>query len=220
MLTMTEFEKLTGIKFTKNHNDKMAGLSSLSTSPLCNGLCESRTHNPDMICAHCYSQTMQKRFRGLREKLVKNSELLTNRILSDEEIPFIISETGMFRLEAFGDLINEIQVVNYFKLVSANPHMKCALWTKNPWIIQSAIETYGIVKPENLSIIGSSYYLNKPMTDFYQKYDFIDNVFTVYTRAFAKAHNVTISCGGRSCKECKNCYCKSHQSYEINELLK
>ena len=220
MLTITELKKNVGIHITTNHNDKMNGLSSLSTSPLCNELCQKRKENKDMVCGHCYSDAMNRRYKGLRECLIKNTEILTSRILEDSEIPFLISETGLFRFEAFGDLVNEIQVVNYFKMAALNPHMHCALWTKNPWIIKSAIEKYGISKPGNLVIIGSSYFLNKPMEKFYRQYDFIDYIFTVYDKKYIKTNNVKINCGGNSCKDCRKCYENKHESYFINEMLK
>lgn len=215
MFTLSKFKKAFGVHVTTNHNDKMAGVSSLSTSPLCNGLCKARTQVDGMICAHCYSMTMQKRFKGLQEALKKNADILTTYIFEPDEMPRLFSETGYFRFEAFGDLINEIQVVNYFNMARYNPQMKCALWTKNPWIIASAIRKYGIEKPANLTIIGSSYYVNKPMT--YEAFPFIDKVFTVYDKAHAA--NVDINCGGRSCAECGRCY-ENYGGRVVSELLK
>ena len=220
MITLTALKKKYNIHVTTNHNDKMEGLSSMSTSPLLSETCRKRAEVKDSICAHCYSITMNHRFTNLQKCLIKNFEVLTTTIIPEEDLPFLFSETGMFRFEAFGDLNSEIQVVNYFNMAKVNPHMKCALWTKNPWFIERAIKNYGIEKPENLKIIGSSYFLNKPMTDFYKKYDFIDNVFTVYTPDFVKENNIFIGCGGRSCASCKHCYNGTHDNYEINELLK
>lgn len=219
MITLTAMKKKYGIHVTTNHTDKMQGLSSLSTSPL-NPLCAKKAQIKGSICEHCYSITMQKRFHPLQKLLLKNTEVLTSVILPKEDLPFLFSETGMFRFEAFGDIQSEIQVVNYFNIASANPHMACALWTKNPWFIERAIKNYGIEKPENLKIIGSSYFVNQPMTSFYKRYSFIDNIFTVYTKEYADEHNIVIGCGGRSCASCTHCYKGTHSSYEINELLK
>lgn len=163
---------------------------------------------------------MNTRFPGLRKALEKNTDILTTEIIPAEDMPRLYSETGFFRFEAFGDLVNEIQVLNYFNIAAANKHMNCALWTKNPWIIKSAIEKFGIEKPENLKIIGSSYYLDKAMTDFYKQYAFIDYVFTVYTADYIRANNTVIGCGGRSCADCGKCYTRTHSGYEINEKLK
>ena len=163
---------------------------------------------------------MMKRFKNLRLMLEKNGEVLTSVIIPVEDLPYLYSPTGFFRFERFGDLKNEIQVVNYFNMAKYNPHMKCALWTKNPWIIKSAIEKYGLAKPDNLTIIGSSYFLNKPMVKGFSKYDFVDYIFTVYEGDYIKKNDINITCGGRSCRSCGKCYTKSHSEYEIREKLK
>lgn len=219
MMTISAFQKKTGVHFTINHNDKMAGLSSLSTSPLCNDHCKARAKNPKTICSRCYSMTMQKRFKGLADCLKKNAEFLTNYIIAPEDMPRLYSETGFFRFEAFGDLINEIQVLNYFNMAAANSHMKCALWTKNPFIIARAIKKYGIEKPANLTILASSYFVNDIMPEFLTKYPFIDKIFTVYTKEYAAENGVEINCGARSCADCGRCYTNAGGKY-VSELLK
>lgn len=202
---------------------KMEGLNGISTSPLCNDYCMARTKNPEMVCSHCFSMAGQWK-KGLRENLIENSNLLSDHVFTPEEMPILWSPSGMFRFESFGDLLpgekGEKQVTNYFHFAEANPGLWFALWTKNPWIIKRAIEKYGLKKPANLKIIGSSYFLNKPMIDFFRRFDFIEHVFTVYTLEYAKEHNIRITCGGRSCFFCGKCYKGGHDSYEINELLK
>jgi len=215
MLRISEFKKKTGVHVTTNHNAKMAGVSSISTSPTCNPYCPVRAGLQNSICAHCYSMSMNKRYKGLRETLERNAETLYNRILQPDEMPRLFSETGYFRFEAFGDLATEVQVVNYFNIAAANPHMMCALWTKNPWIIAAAMKKYGVKKPENLTIIGGSYYVNEPMN--YSGFPFIDKVFTVYDKAHAE--NVEINCGGRSCADCGRCY-ENKGGRVVSELLK
>lgn len=221
MKTITEFTNLYGIRFTLNHTGKMAGLASLSTSPLCNGLCQKRVSDPGMVCSKCFSHAMQKRYSGLKKLLIKNSEsALTREIIPESDMPRLYSETGYFRFESFGDLVNAIQAANYIGMAAANPHMKCALWTKNPWFIQEAIDKYNVSIPENLCIIGSSYYLNNPMDKLYGHYDFIDYIFTVYNKSGLTAGNVAVTCGARSCAACGKCYEKRHESRYIVEKLK
>ena len=152
-----------------------------------------------------------------RLALEKNADILTSVIIPQEDMPRLYSESGYFRFEAFGDLINEIQVVNYFNMAAANPHMKCALWTKNPFIIARAIEKYGLEKPQNLVILASSYFVNEIMP--FTKYAFIDKVFTVYTKKFAEENGVEINCGGRACAECGRCY-ENKGGVNVSELLK
>lgn len=220
MITITEFTKNTGVKFTTKHNDKMSDLCSLSTSPLTNDICIKRSKNNNSVCSHCYSCTMNKRFKNLNNMLVKNANYLCNEIIPDELVPRIYSPSNYFRFEAFGDISTEIQVVNYFKIATANSTVQCALWTKNPWIIKKAMINYNLVKPANLIIIGSSWNLNKPMIAYYKRYDFIDHIFTVYSSDYIQNNDININCGARSCTTCGKCYTGLHTSYEINEKLK
>ena len=212
-------KKVSPVHVSFDMTGKMLLINGISTSPLCNKYCQARVKNPEMICAHCFSIASQWK-KGLRENLIENSALLNDHIFTDDEIPILWSPSFMFRFESYGDLQTEIQAANYFKFAEKNPGLHFALWTKNPWIIENMMKTYGIKKPANLRIIGSSYLLNKPMTDYYKKFDFIDNVFTVYSLEYAKEHNIRITCGARSCFHCEKCYIGTHEQYEINELLK
>ena len=218
---MKEFEEKTGIRFTWSHTAKMDGFYSLSTACTINPLCIERAKIQKSICSKCYSMSMNKKtmYSKMRAKLERNAEILTSGILNDDEMPRLMSPCGLFRFEAFGDLINEIQVVNYFRIASANPKMPCALWTKNPWIIERSMKEYGIKKPANLQILASSYMMNECMTEFLDKYDFIDKLFTVYDKKTIETENIKINCGGRKCAECRKCYGKNKCQF-INEKLK
>lgn len=220
MKTIKQIKKETGLHVTTNHTGKMTDIYSLSTSCKCNEFCKQRQNIDGSICSKCFAEATADRYKALEKNLAINTEILTTRILSDEEIPYINAPLGMFRFEAFGDLNNEIQVVNYFRIAELNSHCKCALWTKNPWIIADAIEHFGIKKPENLIIIGSSYMINKDMKSFYDKYDFIDYRFTVYSKEYIRENNIVITCGARSCATCQKCYKGTHTEKEIREQLK
>lgn len=195
-------------------NAKMEGMASLSTSPLCNKYCEMRHANKTTICGHCFSEQMNARFKNLREKLIRNTEFLTTYELKPEQIPFI--NRTIFRLESFGDLNNTLQVKNYFTIANANPGTTFTLWTKNPWLIDEAMKTYGIDKPDNFIIILSSILMNTPNESI--TYGFIDKVFTVYDKEHAES--VNINCGARKCVECRRCYTKTDSIEYVNELLK
>ena len=217
-MTMYEFEKKYGIHFTRNHTGKMQHLVSLSTSVLCNPYCEIRRSIDGMVCAVCYAANMtEKLYKQMQPLLEENTKVLTTVLIPKKDMPFLVSESGYFRFEAFGDLINEIQVANYFNMAAANPHMHCALWTKNPWIIRKAIATYNLKKPRNLAIIGSAYYLNTPMA--YEAFPFIDKVFTVYTRKYIRETGIEINCGSRDCAGCGRCY-ENYGGREVNEQKK
>lgn len=146
--------------------------------------------------------------------LNKNTEVLTSRILEDKEIPII--NRMYFRFEAFGDLINVTQISNYFNICKKNKNVKFAIWTKNPWIIQEAING-GLKKPSNLQIILSSPKINEVCDD--SEYDFVDKVFTVFTKEYIETNHININCGMKKCITCGKCYKKSREKF-INEKLK
>lgn len=214
-LTIDNAEELTGVHYTLKHTGKMNGMQSLSTSCLCNKNCLSRVENSNLVCSHCYAQRQMKMYKNLEKCLKKNTEILTANLLTDEEIPLI--NAAFFRFESFGDLNNEVQIVNYFRICKRNKHVKFALWTKNPWIIAEAINN-GESKPRNLQIVYSSPYLDK-CDNKLNKYPFIDKIFTVYTKDYIKANNIEINCGAKSCLSCHKCYIKSKEIY-INEKCK
>jgi hypothetical protein len=151
----------------------------------------------------------------MQNPLAKNFEILTSRILSDDELPIINGQ--VFRFESFGDIYNDIQVADYFNICTKNPHVNFALWTKNPAVIDRAIKM-GFKKPENIVILLSSLYVNVVADA--SKFPFIDKVFTVYDVATIANENVNINCGARSCLTCQRCYHKENGEYFINEKLK
>lgn len=214
LMTVANFKKVTGISITEKHKGKMSGMMSLSTSCIGNEYCKRYAEDGDKICSHCYAQTQMKRYKNMHPCYERNADVLCGRVLSKEEMPLL--NTAFFRFESFGDLRNETQVINYFNICKANKHVKFALWTKNPFLIQRAIDN-GAKKPSNLQIVLSSHYLNKPMD--ITPLSFADKVFTVYDKNFIKENDVDINCGARSCLTCQKCYKKSKTVY-INEKLK
>ena len=216
VVTVEDAKEITGLHFTLKHTGKMKGMQSLSTSCLCNSYCEARSNNPDIICSHCYAQRQMKMYKSMEKCFKKNTEILTSMIIQEDILPLI--NAAYFRFESFGDINNEIQVINYFNLCKKNPNVHFALWTKNPWIIDHVLENGShIKKPRNLQIILSSTYLNTP--DDKARWRFVDKIFTVYDKKYIKEHNVDINCGAKSCLKCHKCYIKGKDVY-INEILK
>lgn len=216
MLTITEAERVSGVHYTVNHTGKMSGMMSLSTSCTQNQYCKYRSKNPDTVCSHCYAQRQLKMYKSLEKVLINNTEILTNRCLEYYEIPVI--NALYFRLEAFGDLINEVQLINYFNLCNKNKLVKFALWTKNLWIIESVLKM-GARKPSNLQVIYSLPYLNDRNENIFILYPFVDKVFTVFDKNYIKENNVDINCGAKNCLACGKCYKKNKIKF-INERLK
>lgn len=198
------------------HEGKMSGMASLSTSPLKNPGCVARRNIKGSICEKCFSYNLNEFRDALREKLIVNTMLLCKEVYPVKTFPLL--NLLYFRLEAFGDLINTIQVMNYFNFCRRNPRTTFALWTKNPLIIRKAL-LEGAKKPSNLIIIFSSCMINQQV-DFEvvkKVFPFIDKIFTVYDKDQAK--NVNINCGANHCLSCLRCY-KKLSDKVINEKLK
>lgn len=216
----SELTKAIEKAITWNHGGKMEGMISLSTSPLVNEYCRKRSENDKLVCKHCFSMNLQKMRKELREKLLRNTDLLTSVIVPVDEMPLL--NVAYFRLESFGDLQpgrkGEIQITNYFNLCNKNKHVSFALWTKNPFVIAAAIKN-GLKKPGNLIVIYSSPCLNTQIDieKLVKVYPFIDKVFTVYDKDHAG--NVEINCGANHCMSCLKCY-KKRTTKIIREKLK
>ena len=88
-------------------------------------------------------------------KLIRIMAILTNIELSKSDIPIIDAAIyPYFRFESFGDIVNTIQVNNYNLIASVNNGVNFTWWTKNPGIIQAAINN-GMVLSNNI-VIGLS----------------------------------------------------------------
>lgn len=211
MITMKEFERRTGIRFNMNMSGKMSGINCLSTSNLCNPFCAARKSDPGCICSRCYADTTVRRYNALNVNMERNSQLLTSTLYNTEDLPAI--NASIFRFEAFGDLINSTQCLNYFHLANANPATMFALWTKNPGIVAQALKTED--KPHNLVILLSSPYIGVKADT--SRWSFVDKTFTVY-RKTEMPENL-INCGARNCLTCRKCYSFDTEN-DIREYLK
>ncbi len=211
--TLQNSRKISGLHFTTKHNGKMAGMASISTSVTTNERCAKNAQIKGSICEKCFAAKQMKVFPTMEKPMVENQRILTGSILPDELLPII--NHIYFRFEAFGDLNNDIQVINYFNICKKNPRVKFALWTKNPDYIAAAIAA-GHAKPDNLNIVLSSLFLNKERKN---PFPFVDKVFTVYSPDHIQENNVDINCGAKSCFSCGLCYEKNGVSV-INEKLK
>lgn len=202
-MTRSEFAKMISIH---GNGTKLEDFRSLSTSPLLNPLCVGRHGNKMLICASCYSYTYNKMRKGLREKLARNTAILSSGIIPYELIPVI--NDRYFRIESFGDLQNVIQAINYLNFICKNPETSFGWWTKNPAFIRSALAELGIEKPSNVQVIFSACGLNVEISiETVQKaFPFVDKVFTVFDSDYIDKHDIAINCGDRKCAECLNCY--------------
>lgn len=211
--TINNSRKINGLHFTTRHNGKMTGMVSLSTSVTTNDRCAKNAQIKGSICEKCFAIKQMNCFKNMADPLIENQRILTSSIIDYDLLPII--NNIYFRFEAFGDLNNEIQVINYFNICKKNPKVNFALWTKNPDYIQKAIEN-GHSKPDNLNIILSSLFINKERQNVFT---FVDKIFTVYDNNFIIENNININCGAKNCFSCGLCYEKNDVSI-INERLK
>ena len=196
-----------------NHDAKMKGIISMSTYVGYNRFCVARCNNCDnAICKYCYANSLTNQRYNLKMKLIRLHIVLTNIELTAADIPVIDSSLyPYFRFESFGDLNNTTQVRNYNLIASVNSDINFTLWTKNPGIIQKAIDN-GMTLANNLVIGSSSLYLNTPEIDKAKRYSFIRFLFTVYDDEYIEKHNIVINCGARHCITCGICYKALHDN--------
>lgn len=195
-----------------NHDAKMSGVISMSTYVGNNRYCVARCNNcNNAICKYCYAAALTGQRYYLKMKLIRIMAILTSIELSISDIPVINSELyPFFRFESFGDLNNTLQFKNYNLIAAVNTNINFTIWTKNPGIIQAAIND-GLQLSNNLVIGLSSLYLNTPELNKARKYPFIRFLFTVYDDEYIKEHNIVINCGAKHCLTCGICYKYLHE---------
>lgn len=217
-----QYFKLVSCLWIVNHNaNKLQGISSISSSVHDNIFCKCRQCLENCICKFCYAFNQQSYQTGLKEHNVLNGIILRNILIPVEMFKCLPILFPYLRIESFGDVANLIQARNYIRIIKAFPEKRCAIWSKNIAIWEKAFAIEG--KPENTTYVHSSSELNKPDNIDRKKYSFIDHVFTVYTKAYIKSHNIIINCGGKKCLACilekKNCYFRNTEFF-INEEKK
>lgn len=215
--------KKSPINITK-HTGKMEGILSMSTSCILNARCQKRVTCNKSVCYKCFAHSYMKFRKELREALERNFHILTKKILTKEEIISLNINVCFFRFESFGDLNNNIQLINYINICRYYRNTRFALWTKNVDILLSVFSQKKYKKPKNLSLVISSPLLNVAFpVSFVEKVNkvvHIDVVFTVYTKDFAINHNIVINCGAKHCLSCLQCYKGHKETIYINEQLK
>ena len=195
-----------------NHEAKMQGIVSLSTFIGENKYCLARCNNcNNAICKYCYAASLTAQRKHLKNKLIRIHAIFTSIALQKDDIPVLDkNKYPFFRFESFGDINNTIQINNYNLFAAVNPDINFTLWTKNPGIIQAAINN-GMIISNNLIIGLSSLYLNIPEMKKARKYPFIRFLFTVYDDQYIKDNNVIINCGAKHCMSCGICYKYLHE---------
>lgn len=206
-----------------HHNArKLAGIDSISSSVHDNCFCAMWRKIKDCICQHCYAHNQQAFQTGLREHNILNGLILRNVLIPVSAFKHLQFLFPYIRIESFGDVANVVQARNYIRIIKAFPGKRCAIWSKNLALWKQAFQEEG--KPKNTTFVYSSMYIDKQVAEtIVESFPFIDHIFTVFTKEYAKKHNIVINCGGRRCLDCiinkVNCYYRGGPLY-INELLK
>lgn len=214
VICMQNSRQNNGLNITINHQGKMMGMYSLSTSCRCNERCARNAQIKGSICEHCFAMRQTEMYKSMNEPLEQNYKILTSEIIDWEDLPII--NALYFRIESFGDVANVTQCINYMHLIQKNPNTFFAWWSKNMDIIDKMFRETGYEKPANVNFIQSSLMVDKAMCP---KYWFVDKVFTVFDPATIKERNININCGARSCLKCHLCYEKNDVVY-VNEKKK
>ena len=205
------------------HQGKMTLIPSISTNKKLNENClrMSKSGNCDCICTHCYVDRTMARYPVLNNSLTNNTEILAKRELTSSEIKKIAKfflNTTIARFESFGDLNNDIQLINYVRIARAAKHTKFALYTKQYQIVRKYFED-GHRFPDNLTLVLSSPYIDHVL------HESLVNIFKQYHRrviTFTVTKDKTnpkINCGKKRCVECRNCY-DARNPKDVVELLK
>ncbi len=192
---------------------KLDGFKAISTNTATNPYCikQNASGNSDNICTKCYSHIMLKSYRkNMMPALQRNSDLLADRILSDDELPTILD--AFFRYNAHGELINQTHLANLVAIANHNPHCNFALWSKRIDIVRKYFAKHE--KPENLILIFSnskiSNVLAKPPAPFDKTFN------NVLEHEFADQQN----CTGQQCKSCLLCYQHNGVSTIVEKVKK
>ncbi len=187
---------------------KLSGFQSLNTSVEKNAYCQ-KMRAKDSICKSCYASTMEKRFKGLRQNIQANGDLLSSRILERHELPRTLQT--VFRLHSTGELMNQTHFINFMNIALDNPRTRFVLWTKRVDIVSKVLASATL--PTNLKLIYSNPKLDSkdipPPKHF-------ERVFSVYTKA--NPLDAVINCTAK-CIDCMACY-TDNNVINIREIIK
>jgi hypothetical protein len=122
-------------------NGKLSQFNAISTYTLENNFCIKmhKAKKENVICTYCYSHDSLNKFRfpSLNNALKRNSNILSNRLLTSEEIKEnYIFNSHSFRFNAHGELINELHLKNLINICLHNPNTNFGLWSKRKDLIK------------------------------------------------------------------------------------
>ena len=178
---------------------KLEGFQAITTNTTSNDYCIKQYNKKDKnnICTFCYSHEMLNTYRkSMANALQRNTDLLPIKVLHEDGLPLINS--AFFRFNAHGELINEINLINYVNIALKNKHCTFSLWSKRFDIISKYFRTHD--KPKNLILIYSNPKINH-ILETVPKY--FDKTFNNVQEDLNKNRQ---NCSGQKCKDCLLCY--------------
>ncbi len=188
---------------------KLSGFASISTSALANSYCLDRTRwARDTICAACYARAALSGFRAcMAEPLAGNTARL--KVPLDQlDLPLITGVVAL-RFNSHGELGSMWEFDNYVRIAAHNRHLRTALWTKRPGIVDEWLKWMRAQGFEGEDLDpGMRLILSSPRIGERVERDdaptWAHHVYTVYEREedFPKD---AFPCHGR-CRECMVCY--------------
>jgi hypothetical protein len=191
---------------------KLKGIPSINTSPLNNEFCKMMSKNKKNICSKCYAIRSLKGVRKNCLPVFKNNGKIISKLMPIESLPKF--KEKIVRFSSFGDLMNEMHLMNYLNMAIENPDTIFGLWSKRA----DFIKKFSRKMPENVIKIYSTpqFDVLNPKTP-----TGYDKVFSNYSKKFAEENNIKINCGKKDgCLDCQLCYNKGNGIQYINELIK
>ena len=192
---------------------KLDGLRAISTNTSTNAYCAAQKERKAAgnICSVCYSHAMLSSYRKtMAPALQRNSDALAAAPLEPQDLPFI--GDAFLRINAHGELINDIHFENICRVAERNPHCAVALWTKRPDIVGRVLRSR--VKPANLILIYSNpkigHIMARPPRHF-------DRTFNNVPEAQDPDRQ---NCTGQKCRDCLLCYTLGNGVATIVEKVK
>ena len=199
------------VHITKSPTGKMEGIQSINTNTLTNPFCKKVSKNKNSICSKCYSI---RQLKTIRTNCIKpfqhNSNLLSKRILNNNEIPTILQ--SKFRFNSHSELINLTHLKNLMLITKNNKHCTFALWFKRYDLIKQYFSKHKT--PKNLRLIFSNSKIDKPLTKL-PKY--CHKTFNSVSKDYANKNEV--NCSGK-CINCLKCYTITDTTEHIIEFIK
>lgn len=199
-------------------NGKLSQFNAISTYTLENNFCIKmhKAKKENVICTYCYSHDSLNKFRfpSLNNALKRNSNILSNRLLTSEEIKEnYIFNSHSFRFNAHGELINELHLKNLINICLHNPNTNFGLWSKRKDLIKKYFRLND--KPTNLILIYSNPIVNNILPE--------NKIPEFFDKTFNNVHHdIDIekqNCTGQRCIDCLKCY-KHDTTKTIIEAVK